>query len=282
MCFKRRKVRERISLLVPFETMDPFRIAVWAWLAVFWKCHIPNVQIVVGRDHTSKRPWWDWRPPLVFSKTNAINDAFRRSNGDVIVIVDADVVLNPRVIRHCAERLRVYRKNGIRRWFMPYDKIYRLTQEVTDDLLLSDPCNPLPLPPTPRAQDVEGYDGSGQGYGALIQIMPREALELVEGADPRFVGWGGEDASLLHALDTLWGPFKETHNPVWHLWHPRHILGHGKNFETRIWEGQESANVNNRLASAYRRARGDRDLMQALVDQGNHLDKRRWWNKLGA
>ena len=265
---RRPRVEERISILVPFQTKDFFRIIDWAWILLYLRCHIRDVQIVIGVDRSSKRPWWDLRDPRVFSKTHAINDAFRRSNGDIIVILDADVYLKAKVIKHCAHRLRVYRKQGLRYWFMPYDMIYRLTREATAELLESDPCWPLEIPDPPPPCDVEGYDGSGPGYGALVQIMPREAFEAVGGHDERFRGWGGEDVSFLYALCTLWGPFKQTHNDVLHLWHPRLVIGQGRNYQTRVWEGQDSPQPNNRLAAAYKHANGDRDLMLSVIHSG--------------
>jgi hypothetical protein len=48
-------------------------------------------------------------------------------------------------------------------------------------------------------------------YGVLIQILPREAIEIIGGWDERFRGWGGEDHATVRATDTLYGPTR----PAW-------------------------------------------------------------------
>ena len=60
----------------------------------------------------------------------------------------------------------------------------------------------------------------GHRYGAMITILPREALDTLGCFDERFKGWGGEDIAFLRALDTLFGKHKTIDDDVMHLWHP--------------------------------------------------------------
>ena len=103
---------------------------------------------------------------------------------------------------------------------------------------------------------------SGHWWGALIQIMPREAFELVGGMDERFRGWGGEDVSFMRALDTLYGKHRTFNGPVYHLWHPT-IPGLWKG--TRQWEGQDGPEMNDWLAYRYDQAVGDPERMRKVL-----------------
>lgn len=270
-----RRQPERISILVPFQSTSPDRLRAWKWLRRYWEDQLPGAEIIVGHDWRSWRTWWHPNP-VPFSKTAAINHAFRRSHGDIIVILDADAYLPGQVITHCANRLRAARRRGVRTWFIPYRHLYRLTQAVSEMILRSDPRHPVRLPDPPPPQDLDGSDGSGWGeghrWGAMIQIMPREALERVLGADPRFRGWGGEDSSLLHALDCLWGEHRKTPNGVEHIWHERLASGPVvEPWRVRIWDGQETGGANFQLAAQYKAARRNRKRMDEIVAEGHAM-----------
>ena len=265
----KKKVKKKISLLVPFQTNEEWRVDDWRWLHHYWREFLPHAEIIIGRDKKSKKKWYCSKV-LPFSKTAAVNNAFSRSSGDIIVILDADTYIDPKIIVHCAKRIRESRKMGARVWFIPYLWLYRLTKEATKKVLDSEPREPYTFSTPPSTNDVESTDGSGHGrkYGALIQIMPREAFELVGGMDEEFRGWGGEDVSFLWALDTLWTPHSNTPNDVLHLWHPRIIMNEGdsnRRSESRGWEGQEDIRANDWLSDQYRGAIKNPTKMRALV-----------------
>ena len=266
---KHRRRTHTISILVPLGGDDPARRRNWAWLEKELRCHLPEAQIVIGRDRGSEpRRGRRQRP---FSKAAAVNDAFKRSNGDIIVVLDADAYLAPGVIQHCADALRHARRCGERFWFVPYSHLYRLRRPTTEHLIESDPRHPMWIPSPPPAWDIDNKDGSGpiNIYGAMCQIMPREAFELVRGFDSRFVGWGGEDISEFFALCTLWGPVRYTDNDILHLWHPSVVSNQtDASWQVKMWNGQTQPGVNNELAGRYARAKGDPVAMRALVDEG--------------
>ena len=148
-------------------------------------------------------------------------------------------------------------------WFMPYRTNYRLRQDATARLLRQ----PAHWPIRTLAEDCE--DGASHNYGhrfgAMAQMMPREAFELTHGMDPRFRGWGSEDSSFLRALDTLWGLHEVIGGKVVHLWHQRA----GTTPEGRRWVGQadELGRVNRRLSQRYAEATGELAAMRGLVDE---------------
>ena len=268
MPFKRHKQAGRgISVLVPFNG-DQDRQVVWRWLRRYWEYHLPGIEIIMGHDRRHERDG------AVFSKTCAINDAFRRCTGDVIVIADADCYIDTHVIAHCAKRLRAARAAKAHTWFVPYRHIYRLTKHATNRLIRSNPRKPLRFSTPPPSHDIESTQGSAHGhrFGAMIVVLPREAFVLVGGMDPRFRGWGGEDASFVRLVDTLWGKHTNTPNDVLHCWHPKKIEPGtwldptGKSWEIREWAGQ-GKRPNDWLSKRYQAASGDPVKMRALIEE---------------
>lgn len=252
---KDKKKRPLISLLIPFKTDHGIREETFKWLIEYWKHELPDAEIVVGHSHGKS-----------FHKTQALNDAVRRSHGKVLVILDADAYLYGRTVQRCADRIMEEIERGFPLWYIPYRHLYRLTREATLRILKSDPEDPLRLPNPPDEDDVIGGQQStyGHRYGAMVMIFPREALEVLGCFDERFKGWGGEDVALLRALDTLYGKHKTIDTDVLHLWHPTI----GSTYKTRMWEGQKAAHPNDVLASRYNKATKKPLEMRALVNEG--------------
>lgn len=276
------------SLLIPLGGQDKFRFRTWAWLLLYWmgQFHDDEVEIVIGRDRQSEQ-WFKRNVP--FSKTSAVNDAFSKSHGDVIVILDADAYLGSSIISECADRIRLARDRGVKVWFVPYTHIYRLTKAASHVIINSDPLEPVMYSDPPPPALVEEVDIQGpsntNSYGAMIQVMPREAFKCVGGMDPRFRGWGGEDVSFMTAITTLWAcPPKFTDNGIFHLWHPTIDAPHDKRrpwarWQVRMWGGQTDARVNDWLAASYKQFEKWPNAMRQLVDEGLRLErdvKRNW------
>lgn len=255
-----------ISIIIPFRKSKkyPRQAENFKWLKKYWRKQLPGAQVVIGSDHED----------LSFSKSVAVNDGARRANGDVFVIVDADGYIAVDAVLHCAKEIRKAREEGKRLWFIPYRQFYRLTKRASDRVLESSPKDPYTFPTPPAKEDIQSRLGSGAGrghwYGALIQIVPREAFTCVGGWDKRFRGWGGEDHSIMRATDTLYWRHKTLPGQVLHLWHPMFSdEGTGEWFpwSKRLWDDQEKAGNNFHLAARYSKANGDRRKMRALVDE---------------
>lgn len=243
-----------VSLLVPFRTDNGRRAETWEWLKQYWAHELPGAEIVIGKD--SRIP---------FCKTAAVNRAANQATGDIFVILDADCLISGDVIEYCAREIRRARKRGNRLWFMPYRYFYRLTDVASQAILNSDPVNPprfFAAPPSSYQLQDNTSTNQGHWFGALIQIMPKEAFNLLGGMDTRFHGWGGEDVAFMHAVDTLYGAHKTVGNGVIHLWHPTI----GSSVRDRRWDGQSRPGVNGNLAAQYFRSMGDYGKMRKLVD----------------
>jgi hypothetical protein len=248
--------RPKISLLVPFRDDGEHRSRVWQWLKRYWIYHLPSVEIIQGYDKH-----------YPFSKATAVNNAAEQATGKVFVILDADAYLAPQVLRNCADNILDALKSHRRLWYMPYTHLYRLNRPTTEQILSANPRQGVQMITPPPSDWLEPGRSHhyGHSYGAMVQVMPREAFFAVSGMDCRFRGWGSEDASMLRALDTLYAPHELTSNDLWHLWH-EHV---GSDWRTRRWVGQYGAQ-NSRLAQRYAYATGEPALMQALVDEHIH------------
>lgn len=255
--------RPQISLLVPFRDDGEHRSRVWDWIRRYWHENLESVEIIQGHD-----------TGYPFSKAAAVNDAAGRARGRIFAVLDADAYLDARHVQLCADAI----EDGVAPWFIPYRHLYRLSHGATLALLRTDPVDPYALPsPVPEVWREDDDNAShvhtyGHKFGALIQMMPREAFFAVGGMDPRFRGWGSEDASFLRSLDTIWGQHEVMRNDVCHLWHARP----GDGVAARRWVGQ-SLQSNSRLAQRYAAATGEPAFMAGLAQERQRPTPRPWW-----
>lgn len=244
----------QMSLLVPFRDDGEHRGRLWRWLRQYWRARGMDAEIIQGHDSGSP-----------FSKAAAVNQAASLARGRVLVVLDADSYLTPEALAGCADSIEADLCVGRHTWYMPYNRLYRLSQATTSKMLALDPRGlAITAAPAPGELEVIGggpYDG--HQYGAMAQVIPAEAFRLVGGMDPRFRGWGAEDVSLLRALDTLWGHHEVAANQVLHFWHARI----GSKLEDRQWVGQSWGATNSRLAQRYAAAIAEPGYMRALADE---------------
>ena len=251
-----------ISILVPFQSTDPQRLENWFWVKRYLEHHLPGAEIVLGRDFKSLDD-----PKVPFSKSAAVNDAASRSHGDILVILDADGYVDSDVILRCAKNIRAALRVNRRLWYIPYSKFVRLTPEASKDLLKTSPKGPyqfLKSIPDSDVQNTKGYQ-SGSIFGAMIQVLPRGAFDLVGGWDERFRGWGGEDRASVCVLDTLYCNHRITINHVVHIWHPMLSVSGSSdwvNCTDRVWGGQKESCLNTDLSKMYHKAY--RDIVKIL------------------
>lgn len=187
-----------------------------------------NVQVVIphGRDDSAGRrrvrehvvahylrehPGWDVVqapcPTAAWSKGRAANPHLLESAADVVVLADADSWTDPRMLGKAVAALAA----GTSRWAMPQTIVKRITHADTARILNGEQ---LTRPGVERqARALPG--------GGIVAATPG-TWQTVNGVDPRFAGWGGEDSTLGTVLRALcgqpWTPPMPT--TLWHLWHP--------------------------------------------------------------
>ena len=207
----------------------------------------------------------------------AVNNAASKAHGDIFVIIDADAYISADSIITCAKEIRLAKKKGFKLWFVPYRKLFRLTEEASEKLLNSNPKSQFYLNST--LQDYEylnktAFKGTpssqiGHWYGAMIQLMSKEAFEIVGGWDIRFRGWGGEDHAAMTAMDTLYSPHKTLAGQILHIWHPT-VVAEGKNDtkgKHRLWYNQKQESNNDSLSGRYYWSDRNPNKMRKLVSE---------------
>lgn len=218
-----------MSVVVPWRGGCEHREASWRWLQGYYADVHPTWQIVQGDPPDG--PW---------CKPAAILDGASRADGQVIVVVDADVWCD-----NIADAVTAVDGHG---WAVPHLHVTRLDAESSRRFRDGQRHD---------LSTVKGNEGPGRyrGYlGGGIVALRRDVLSDVP-PDVRFLGWGQEDEAWALALGVVVGqPWRGTAD-LFHLWHPpqqRH---------SRVIGSAESK----ALLRRYRRASVDVDAMRALI-----------------
>ena len=135
-----------ISIIVPLTLsgLEKYRAESWEWLRKYWKANLPGAEVTVGSDSTG----------TPFSKSVAVNDAVRKSKGDILAVLDADAYLSIDSVLRCAREIRLAKTKGHKLWFVPYRKLYRLTEDASRKILDSNPKHPLLVSIDPPETDI--------------------------------------------------------------------------------------------------------------------------------
>jgi hypothetical protein len=233
-----------ISLLVPLrlDGKRDVRAKAWDWVRRRWAAVLPEAELVMGTD--------DGGEP--FSKTVAVNDAYRKSSGNMLVIADADSWVERDQLGQAIEM--AWRRE---RLVVPWMKAYRFPKESSDQVMAADPAGPLPV--TAEHRRLGKDDAPSPASAAMVLCIQRRAFERVGGMDPRFRGWGSEDVSFGLSCWTMLGRNAYILGEAYALYHPR-PLNDGR---MRVWRN-DPGSLNFELWHRYQRAQGRPELMTAL------------------
>lgn len=218
------------GLIVPRLAGDPARDAAWSFVRARYETLHPDLELI----EATIDPW---------TKTAAVNKAVDDCGHDVLVVADADLIVDRVALERCVKLATVG-------WSVPHSTVYRLDRDRTDDVLAG-PVDIDPVPIIDRHLTRKAYYGHA---GGGILVVARWAWSIVGGFDERFDVWGGEDVALGWALRTLVGPGLRVHGPLWHLWHPQQSTYRDARFAAGM-----------RLTNRYRDAAGDPDRMNQLL-----------------
>jgi hypothetical protein len=205
------------------------------------------------RDHQLPVMVCRLSPTKPWCKADALATGMRIDAPTVVIVADADCLVDVQAVTDCIRAVR----DG-RPWAIPHWSVLRLTRGVSEMVMRGGSVtHPAVL------QGVEQPPYLGVACGGVVVLQSDVALSVP--MDGNYEDWGGEDYSWGLALDTLvGGPYRpDAHTPLVHLWHPRHPrAGHGTNL---------SSDEPRRIA--YFEAWAERDVttMRRLVEEG-----RRW------
>jgi hypothetical protein len=227
----------KVSILMPFRD-DGNRLEVKNWVEARWRKMLPDAEFVFGED--------EGQP---YSKTTAVNDAFMKSTGDVLVVVDADTVVDYDTIR-AGIAASVLKDQLV----VPWNRSIRLSEVDTQNILEDGIDAELPW---------RGDAGPSSRTAGMLYVISRKGFQAVNGMDPRFRGWGWEDVMFNYACMTMLGSVKYLEGRAYALYHPvKRVEGKG-----RVWGEEDPGRANLQLKMAYSRARARRKLMKEIVDQ---------------
>jgi hypothetical protein len=178
------------AVLIPFGGRCVHRARALAWVLEQYHRDHPDWQVIVGRyDH---EPW---------IKARAVAFALNHTDADVVVIADGDM--------YCPDTvLAVDEVRRSRRWACPYLWVDRLDEAATDEFVATGVAGAGLVEPSTHGQ-----------IGGGIVVLPRAMYEECP-LDPRFLGWGHEDAAFGLALGGIFGEPWRGAGRAWHLWHP--------------------------------------------------------------
>lgn len=186
----------KISVLIPYKPDHGKRDLLWKHVKNRYQRLMPQLELCIGRDDSKS-----------FCRSKAINKAAEKAKGDLFIIVDSDVIFNPKLIDKIILQIDKHP------WIIPFKNGYRLNKKVTKRLIKKGLTKPIQV----KAKDIERNEG---GLGALMTVMTRSCFKAVAGFDERFKGWGYEDKAFFDSLETICGPHYRIDEDIFHLWHP--------------------------------------------------------------
>lgn len=192
----------KLSILMPWRDIgDTWRNQAFQWITSRYRWMLPDAELILGSD---TQP--------VFNISEARNNAFLKSTGDVLLFADTDTYIP---IEQIEAGISLLQQDAA--WVIPYGTLryYNLTRRQTSYILKFPHTRPLPEP-----SDPEHWDHKITSWSGLV-MLNRDAYERVGGFDEGFVGWGGEDNAFQIALDLTVGPLQRAEGYALHFWHPR-------------------------------------------------------------
>lgn len=172
---------------------------------------------------------------LMFNKSQALNAGVRESNGSILLLHDADIVVPGNYIREICRRMQ-----GGWQGMRPLRFLFSLSQQDSAEFQKS--CM---VSSTAEVSEVM------QNFPGGSIAVRREVYDAIGGFDEDFVGWGGEDVEFLDRLKSC-RMYPGSFAPGIHLWHPsapQKASGHRNN---ELMAAKLQASVTDRIHSLLR------------------------------
>ena len=185
----------KISVLIPFRSQDPQRIALWNYLRPQWEALAPDVELCSTTDTDD--------PEQTFSIARGMNRCRQLATGDVLLVHGADQ-LPPRPDTWA--RIRSTMKTAP--WMWVYSHWMQVQPWPTRIILAGADPYQAAIGPT--------FDHNW----AVCAVRP-DVWDAIGGFDERFIGWGPEDVAFHTMLRVLYPDGSDAGEGVMYaLWHP--------------------------------------------------------------
>lgn len=184
-----------LSIIIPFKSDGEDRERNWNWLKKRYEILMPEAELCIDERNTTP-----------YCKSAAINDAVRKSTREIILVVDADIIIKVEDLKKAMNE--VYDK-GI----VAPSKLVRFSEDATNKILQNNDLN----------IDDSFIDSNTQTFTSLcsgICIMKKEIFKKCGGYDEEFEGWGSEDVAFYKCMHRVNGPIYKMHDfTMYHLHH---------------------------------------------------------------
>lgn len=228
-----------VTTIIPYRPTSQHRADVWAWVRLWWATFGPENQMVIADSGLGP-----------FNRGRARNRAARSATGDILLIADADTIVDPFALRAAIDLVAMGRVP----WALPYGlgRYYNLSEKATARRLQFDPDE---LAPIAEPWDTDDYEFKLDSWAGCLVV--RRCDFWTAGGYPEFDTWGYEDDCFRTALDVMIGPHVRTPGFALHLWHPATELDRFAN---------PGIDHNRGVLRAYKRAR-TKEAMRAVIQQ---------------
>jgi hypothetical protein len=243
--------KRSLNLAQPALLMPELRPRLAATVCIPWR-PTPSRQAAFDRV---QRFWAMFGWPMVtadsetpiFSLSQARNNAVRKATTSVVIIADADTLIDPlNVLRSVAD------PGGV--WW-PFNQ-YRI--------LSTDYLN-TPMAALVNAPYMTAWDGAGVlGVGGCL-ITTQEEYWRLGGQPPEFIGWGWEDTAFTMIVSTLSRARRLTGHAYAFEHNQNAQVYHGAIADSEGWSRDRSRNAG--LIDIYRVAQGRPWLMREIIRQ---------------
>ena len=213
-----------ISVITTFRGVDEFRLENLYAVEKFFHYEFPNWQMVIVEQDiqsTIDTKRFSGNPlhqmvynPGPFNKSWGLNVGYQLSDGEVLVITDADMLLTADDLERAVAAIE-HSMDIVR----PYHSLIDMSFQQTKTYIET---NVLPEQP----ETAQGFDRSYVSETICLAggvfVIRRVFFETIGGCDEAFFGWGGEDDALSIRAEALTSKSVISRDAkAWHLWHPR-------------------------------------------------------------
>lgn len=226
-----------VSVLIPHKSDNGPRDAAFNWIKKFYKRSMPEAEICIGEDNSE-----------LFNRSKAINNAFKKSTRNIIVVADNDTIYDPALI---LKSIKLLDENA---WVVPFHNVLNISEENSKKIYESKAKWPLRV----KVKDYRFKDFSR--WAGKLNVLPRKSFKKVGGFDERFEGWGCEDSAFSLSVNAVCGKFKRLDTDVYHLWHP--YVG---------TKGNPKHDDNNKLLKQYQKAKTKEDMKKLIQERGKFV-----------
>lgn len=182
-------------------------------------------------------------PGKEFNRGRALHAGVLKSKGDLLILCDSDLIIKEPELK---EALDIAANNTEVSFVVPFNSVCYLDERSSNIVINSK----LTFNMAPNLKLSSVFDRKSTG-GCVVLSRDRYLA-----FDPRFAGWGFEDAGWAMAMETMHGPICWLETPCYHLYHR-------SAFNPKTPEYTQSVS----LVGRYTAANGNPSQMQLILDE---------------